>query len=225
MTTTPVLCPAQHRDDAPRRAADGLVLCTSCRDRLERHLAELPALHRACERMLVPSGRANGAGPVSGTTEPSWAVSDAPAHAREVIRVELVAWTRVVLEEGPWQVAPPDTLTGMAAWLILRTDWMAARPWADEVARTIADTRNEAWRAAYPNPIKRVRVGECPEPGCEGELHAVVRDQDDLLPATILCDVAGRDPEDPHEWTPEEWRELRRRMAGYRRLAAQILGT
>ena len=202
----PVLCPAPHREDAPKRAADGLILCLWHRDRLERHLAELPALHQACEATLLGRGGTNGAGPVSGSQEPSWAVSDAPSHARQAIAVELHTWTRIVLDEGPWTVPPADTLTSLAAWLVARVDWCCARPWADEMARTIADTHREAWAAAYPNPARRIDLGPCVEAGCEGRLVAYVRPADSLLPATVDCDV---DPE--HTWPADQWQQLGRR--------------
>ena len=83
----PVLCPAPHRDDTPRRAADGLILCLWHRDRLERHLAELPALHQACEATLLGRTGTNGDGPVSEHPQPSWAVHGAPAAARGPVGV------------------------------------------------------------------------------------------------------------------------------------------
>ena len=83
----PVLCPAPHREDAPKRAADGLILCLWHRDRLERHLAELPALHQACEATLLGRTGTNGDGPVSEHPQPSWAVHGAPAAARGPVGV------------------------------------------------------------------------------------------------------------------------------------------
>lgn len=207
MTRDAPLCPAPHRDDRPRQAADGLVLCWWHRDRLERHLAELPALHQACEAALLGRSGTNTVGPVSGTHEPSWAVCDAPSAAREHIRVELVSWVRIGLDEGPWQAVPADTVTAMATWLVTRVDWYAARPWADEVARTIADTHGEAYRAAYPDPLHRVAIGTCPEDDCPGTLVATVRRTDALLPSTIDCD---HDAE--HCWTADQWHALGRRM-------------
>lgn len=207
MTRDAPLCPAPHRDDRPRQAADGLLLCWWHRDRLERHLAQLPALWQACEAALLGRSGTNATGPVSGSTEPSWAVCDAPSAAREHIRVELVSWVRVVLEEGPWTQAPHDRLEALSAWLVARVDWCSARPWADEMARTIADTHGEAFRAAYPDPLHRVALGPCVEDGCAGTLVATVRRSDSLLPSTIDCD---HDPE--HCWTADQWHALGRRM-------------
>lgn len=210
MTRDVPLCPAPHRDDRPRRAADGIVLCQWHRDRLERHLAQLPALWKACEAALVGRSGTNTAGPVSGSHEPSWAVSDAPSAARTHITVELQSWVQVVLEEGPWTVVPHDRLEALAAWLVARVDWCAARPWADEMARTIADTHGEAWRAAYPNPARRIDLGPCPEDGCEGQMVAWVRPADALLPSVVACDV-----DDDHQWTADQWHALGRRLTGH----------
>lgn len=218
MTRDAPLCPAPHRDDRPRQAADGLVLCLWHRDRLHRHLRELPGLWHACEAALAGRSGTNTTGPVSGSTEPSWAVYDAPVAAREHIRVELHAWVRVGLEEGPWQQQPPDRLDALATWLANRVDWYAARQWADEMARTIADTWHEARRAAYPDPIHRVILGPCVE-DCPGTLVATVRRSDSLLPSTIDCD---HDPD--HAWTADTWHALGRRMTGtgYADLARRV---
>lgn len=221
MTTRqqPALCPAAHRDDSPRRAADGMLLCLWHRDRLERHIAELPSLYRACELTLAPGSSASAAGPISGTTDPGLSLSVASVAAREHIRAELHGWCRITLDEGPWDQAPADRLETMAAWLVVRVDWLSARPWADEVARTIADTHGEARRAAYPNPVRVVPIGRCPEDDCEGELTAVVRQADSLLPSDVRCDV---NPE--HLWTADQWHALGRRMtgAGYASLARRL---
>lgn len=216
----PALCPADHRDDKPRRAADGLLLCIWHRDRLERHLAELPALYVACEATLAGRSGTNTTGPVSGTAEPSWAVSDRPSAAREHVRVFLHGWVRVVLEEGPWQVAPADRIPALAAWLVARTDWLAAREWASEVALNAAETHSEARRAAYPEPVSRAKLGRCPEENCDGNLTAIVRRADSLLPTTVRCDVS-----DEHVWTADQWQALGRRMtgAGYHALARRIV--
>ena len=208
--TQPVLCPAPHRDDTPRRAADGLILCLWHRDRLERHLAELPALHQACEATLLGRGGTNGAGPVSGTTEPSWAVSDASSAARQHIVLVLEDWCRIVMTERGL-AKPPATLTGRAAYLVISVDWLSASRYAAEITDSVATAHSEAWNAAYPNPAKRVRLGHCPMPGCEGDLTAIVREHDQLLPASIRCD-ATRDNDEPHTWEPDQWSALRRRM-------------
>ena len=221
------LCRSPHRDDHPRLAADGLRLCLWHRDRLERHVAELPALYDACGAALTGRGGASSAGPVSGTTEPSWAVSDAPSAARTHIRVELTSWVRIGLEEGPWTQAPRNTVPALASWVVSRTDWYAARPWADEIARTITDTWHEARTAAYPNPRSRVRLGPCPEDGCDGTLIATVRRADDLLPSTVDCTAPPADDDERHTWTADEWHALGRRISrvGYVELARRVGGT
>ena len=220
--TAPLLCPRTHRDDTPRRAAPGLALCWGCRDRLEWHLAELPALHQACAAALRGRSGANTAGPVSWHPEPSWAVLDDPVAARTHIEVELHTWCRIVLDEGPWTVPPADDLRAIAAWLTARVDWCAARPWADEIARTIDDTWAEARRAAYPDPAHRIDVGPCPESGCDGRLIASMRRSDQLLPSDIRCSVHGADEDDPHAWTADQWHALGRRL-GIRMHAARAV--
>ena len=108
-----------------------------------------------------------------------------------------------------------------------RTDWYAARPWADEMARTITDTWHEARTAAYPNPRSRVRLGQCPEPGCDGTLWATVRRSDDLLPSTVDCPRRRPTTTERHTWTADEWHALGRRIsrAGYVELARRVGGT
>ena len=200
-------CLATHRDGRDRLALPGLRLCQGCRHRLTRHLAELPALHDACGLALAGTGAAHRGDPVTHRRDPGLNLSQAAVAAREHIRVELVSWCRIALEEGPWDVAPPDRVPVMAGWLVARVEWLAAREYADEIARTIADTHAEARAAAYPSGTRRIVLGPCVEGGCAGTMSAIMHADADLLPGVIRCDA-----DEPHEWAAHEWIALGRRI-------------
>lgn len=222
-----VLCPMPHRpapDGSERHAAaaDGLVLCRWHRDRLARHIALMPALYDAVAHALVRAGR--GGDLVTVTRDPGISLDQAAVDARDHIRHELVSYVRLCHEEGPWSTWPEDTVAAMSAWLVVRCDWLAARPWACEAAGMLAYTWGEAMRAAYPDGARRIPCGPCPEPGCDGQLVAVVRDTDDLLPSTVRCDAPAEEDQSRHEWPADQWPALGRRIAGqgYRDLARRI---
>ena len=227
MKATPrPLCPLTHGTDPDgnerhRQAADGIVLCDWHHRWLRRHIAGLPALDDALVHALA--GGSGGIGVVvSYRPEPGISLDPRAVLAREHLRVQLVGWARVCIEEGPWSDVPDDTVPAIARWLLPRSDWLAARPYADEVAATFATTWSESWRVAYPDGARRYPVGECPERGCDGILVAVVRDADELLPSTLRC-TAGDDDE-RHEWPADQWPALGRRLkrTGWARLAGRV---
>lgn len=214
------LCLTAH-DDRERLAAPGLRLCHGCRDRLERHVAELPALYRECELALAGTRGKGDSDPVTHRRDPGLVLSIPAMQAREHVRVELSSWVRIGLDEGPWDQAPADTITAMAVWIVGRLDWYAARDYADEVARTFADTHAEAWSAAYPSGASRIDIAACVEDECAGMLSAYVRSDDDLLPAVIRCSADAE-----HAWASGDWRSLERRITavGYDELRRVIGG-
>ncbi len=207
------LCPMPHapdHDGSERhvQAADGLVLCRWHRDRLARQITRMPALHAALADALVATGRRGD--PVTVTRDPGIDLDPRAVAARDHIRAELASYVRICHEEGPWSSWPDDTIPAMAGWLVVRADWLAARDWADEAARSIDYTWREGWRVAYPDGSRRILLGPCPQPGCDGEIAATVRDADDLLPSVVRC----TDQEEPHEWPADRWPALGRLITG-----------
>lgn len=222
----------------PRPAADGARLCQPCTDRVEDGLIELPALDAAMEAVLGQSGDPGGE-KVSRTPGGSILVNARAVEARRAVRQFLAAWVLVVAAQrghqfpGAWRVrSRPVGFIGpmplehirtveipkLADWLGRHVPWLAAQRFAGEVADQLAQVLSAARSAAYPNPSAIVHLGPCPEPDCIGQLTAVVRPRDSLLPSAITCDWwaqfarAGEWPEDQpaHQWSSADWHRLGR---------------
>ena len=203
------LCTGRHRDDAERMTAPGAQLCYGCADRLLRDLGALPDLYVACQAALVATGNAGGER-VTHRRDPGLVLSLPALKARTAIRAELVSWVRITHEERGLVAWPADEVAAMVAWLSGHVGWIVAQPWAPEIARTIADTMAEARAAAYPRPVRRIYVGACPVPECDGALSAYLHADADVLPSVIKCDAVLDDDAEVHEWEAAEWIRLGR---------------
>lgn len=217
-------CPLEHRHqpERPRNLADGIRVCWGHRTGFQTDLAAMPALHRELEQHLTGSG--GGPGDRS-SDESGLSLNPAVVAARDHIRMTLVAWTRIALEEGPWNVPPADDIAPIARWLLARTDWLLNQDWTPEVVDNIHETRTEARALIQPNTTYRIELGPCPElvydEGSEAAIHrcpgtvvAVMRKaaSREQLPSEVVCTEHGSDEENPHAWGPMQWHALGRRM-------------
>jgi hypothetical protein len=206
------LCSGSHNDTGKVTARAPYRLCAPCTGRLRANLGKLPALFDDCERALITAGHTGG-DKITHRKDPGLVLSLPAFKARTAIRSELVSWVRIVMEERQLTDWPDDLVGHMAPWLQEHADWMSQQPWAGEVSRTIADTVREARAAAYPNPVRRITIGPCPLPDCTGELTALLRDDADLLPSVIRCQVqASIDDTGAHVWAASEWMNLGRML-------------
>lgn len=189
-------------------------LCEGHYNGLRRNLAELPALYAELAAYLVNSGAA-GSGPGQSV---GIVLDGAVVVGRDHIKHTLVSWARIALEEGPWRIAPQDTVADMARWLDARAEWLSNREWSDEIARNLAETASEGRRLVQPDKPYIVELGPCPEligdeqTRCNGQVMAIMRRADSLLPSVVRCTTHGDDDEDAHAWGATEWHALGRRM-------------
>ncbi|HEX8627079.1 MAG TPA: hypothetical protein VF755_02780 [Catenuloplanes sp.] len=200
-------------DLAPRAAAPGLRLCWPCRDWLAAHLDELPAWYAELETMLTPAAAAAGE-KVSGSTSPGLPINPVTVAARDDIATILISWADLVIDKRGG-TPPPRTVDAVAGYLRGCVDWLAAYPAAGDTCDEVAELVHTARRAAYPNPARRITVGECATGECPGTMTAVLRDPDNPRPSAIYCDT-----EPAHEWPVAQWITLRRRRRTRRRIAA-----
>lgn len=223
---TDLLCPLVHaRDpDRPRRLYDGARLCLGHEKRTTSDLARLAGLHEELTAHLAGGG-GDGARRTR-SDETGISVNIKVIKARDHIRATLVSWTRIALEEGPWQHAPDDDLRAITAWLERRTDWLLHQDWTPELSTNLHITRIEARALIQPNTTYRVELGPCPEvlltldgdrvnqARCPGTVVAVMRKaaSREQLPSEVLCTEHGEDEENPHAWGPMQWHALGRRM-------------
>ena len=203
----PCVLPHRHDPDRPRRTADGLLVCLGCLHRLEQTLAEMPAKYDALARRLAPTG---GHGPhVSGTPERRLPIDSTVADHRKDIVGKLASWAVTVAEKRGIHTPASPRPSGTATWLLVHLRWMAAQPWIDEFVRELTELHSRTRSLLDPTGRRRVDVGACVEPECDGRLTAMLAPVDDLLPSAITCD---RDAE--HTWAPGTWLSLGRKLHG-----------
>lgn len=75
-------------------------------------------------------------------------------------------------------------------------DWSVRQDWAPIYAEELRDLDEAAWSVLHPTGSRRIICGPCVEviegERCEGTIIATVRDQADLLPSELWCDICGQ---------------------------------
>lgn len=221
---TDLVCPLPHKHDPdrPRRLADGVRICWGHRGGFVDDLKALPGLNDELASLLARSGGDPGD---RSSDEVGISLDPAVVAARDHIRMTLVSWTRITLEEGPWKHAPADTITAISAWLLRRCDWLLNQDWTPELVDNVRTTVRESRGLIQPNTTYRIELGPCPElvvdqgaetviHRCPGTIIAVMRKASsrEQLPSEVLCSAHGDNEENPHVWSPMQWHALGRRM-------------
>jgi len=208
-------CISDH-GDKPRRAADGLRVCAGCQTRTRDGIVTMPALWTMLAGCLTGGASSPVGEFVRSSPTPGLNLNDRAATARTDIRNHLHCWARIGLDEGPWKLAPVDTLPTIAAWIAMRLDWYLAQDWSDEFVRETVDLARTANSLRQPETIRRFEVGPCPEPDCGGTLLTELRATDSLLPSLVWCDKAPVDEDgvQVHVWPADQWYQLGRKIHG-----------
>ncbi|MER5206860.1 hypothetical protein [Streptomyces sp. NPDC002825] len=189
-----------------RQASRGLRLCRTCTDALAMGIRELGALYEECGRALDGSSTRGPRERTTGGPLPGLPFNGAAADARTAIVATLASWSGLIAAER--SLAVPGRGAGQLAHFLLRnTAWLAAHPAAGEASEEVAGLVERARRVARPDPVRRIRVGTCVAPGCDGDLTAAVRARAWARDTEIRCD---RHPD--HSWAGHQWTQLRRDM-------------
>ncbi|MFD3701217.1 hypothetical protein ACFWUZ_34720 [Streptomyces sp. NPDC058646] len=191
--------------------------------RLTRDLRHLPGLYQACGHLL---GNGSSGPPAlrertSGGSAPGLRFNTAASEARDAIIGTLSSWAGLVAQER--DVAPPArTVEGLAAFLLGHVDWLAAHSCAPEVSAELGGLVQRATGVADPEGARRIPVGACLEPSCDGTLSARLHrppagppdgspdsspDSSSDSSSDIRCSAV---PE--HRWPDNEWVRLGLRM-------------
>lgn len=190
-----------------RRAASGQRLCPLCAGRLLAGIRELPRLYAECEEALsgvVATGlreKTSSGGPARGL-----ALNGFAAEARTQILATLGSWSGLVAQERGF-AAPARQAPALADFLLSSLPWLACHPAVGDLSEEVARTVSTARRAARPDAVKKVVVGACVVPRCEGELSATVRSSRAGEGTHVRC---GANP--AHSWAGHEWTRLCREM-------------
>lgn len=228
--------PPDCRGCLPATARDGLRLCGYHTDGIARDAVNVAKLHAELAHRLVGGGTGSGASEVVAVSrDPGLRLHDGVGNARHHIRNALTTWVRIVTDErgltlptvdvpqalSPGFIGPPrlrryvDNRLGTLGALIARhAVWLAASPYADEVATELHDLAATGRRLAYPSGTRSFAVAPCPQVAdgspCAGQVRAVVRATDALLPSALVCDA-----DDTHTWPASAWRQLGRAIHGH----------
>lgn len=211
------------------RAADGLRLCPHCTRRIATDAVEGARLWYEVGEQLAAGG---STGVPVANPHPGLAISPRAVAMRAEIRHTLASWVRLISEDrgialpGHWVLvrlpagvegplvrswALDESQHALGAYVARHAEWLAAQEFAGEAAEELRTLRSSAWAVAYPEGVSIRHIGPCPEREdgglCPGNVRAIMRAADSLLPDKVVCDV-----DSTHEWPSQRWRMLGRSM-------------
>jgi hypothetical protein len=192
--------PPENGQPRPRWAQTGL-LCRRCADRLERHLAELPA--QAQQLRAVLSGPPRGG---RGENRPTKGNPPVPlnlaAHDHlQHLTDTLASWAQLVIDERSLRGPDTPTIESLSRWLLAQIDWLITQPWVDDLADEMRDLTRVADGLTHARPgWHRLPV---PCPGCDS-LSLGRWDGDDH----INCSTCGE------RWAEQDYPRFVRVVAG-----------
>jgi len=209
---TTILCIAEHDDEHPaRQPLDGLRICRWHHRKTKGAIMLMPSLYDLLTSHLTGAS-IHTTDLVHTSPTPGLSLNPKVLEARSSLAWHLKLWARIGLEEGPWDIAPADTMLDVAKWITLRLDWYSAQNWTDDFVNESITLVNTARRLQQPNRIAQFVVGKCPEPDCTGTLISEMRPADDKLPSLIWCDREAIEGETAHQWPADQWLILGRQV-------------
>jgi hypothetical protein len=206
------ICVLEHKTDPdrPRRAWTGY-LCRGHSEGLWRVLSELADFAGQADQASYDETVSIGTGqPTTGTKEQPLPIADQsnPKGGEDKSRIGhtikirgvLASWCILVAEERGVAVptSPEPRIT--SGFLRLHLDWACGQTWIDEMAAEVFDLGQRAFSLLNPSGVRRIAVGPCRElveaedgklSVCGGQITALVRKSDDLLPSSIRCNACG----------------------------------
>jgi hypothetical protein len=203
------VCLLEHKvdSDRPRRVYVGF-LCRGHAEGLWRTLDELSSFAAQADEASYDEtvSIATGGAPVSGSREKPLPVNERRVDHVIAVRGVLASWSQLFAEERG--VAVPDSPEPRVTSGFLRRhlDWACGRDWIDDFANEVFELGRRAYSLLNPSGIRRIEIGPCREPQCDGQLSALVRKTDDVLPSSICCSSCGV------EITADQWLTYGRRV-------------
>lgn len=181
-------------------------LCQPCADKLHGHLHEAPELSR---QLGIETRRdaQHGHNPPSHTptTDQPMPINLAASRAHDKLRFELVtACLAVAL--GQRDLLPPDTIGGMAGWLIEHETAIGLREEAGDIARGLEAAIRRGWRVVD-NPPERIYIGLCDCTDEKGERPKLYARAGEQWHQCRACETV-------HD-TQAKWQGLQDEMADY----------
>lgn len=152
-------CPLCDRRTDPDRE-----LCNRCIQRLAHRLEEIPMLHAEAHKFLEPQRRGQGSN--IGESAPSVNLNALDFVSGKAILDCLHGWERIVREDRhltpPALVPKQPTIEAEVAYTckfhLVHLDWSVTQPFAEDLAREVAEVHQQGMTAAqqFRDPVRRV---------------------------------------------------------------------
>lgn len=190
----PGATPGDCRGCLPRLAAPGLALCWPHRDGIERDALRCAEVHE--ELLLAHLGQVDPSGTVTVSPDPTMNYRDFPGDRREEIMHTLCSWSSMIVQIRG--VDPPAVRVDQVARFVAHhADWLAARP--ETAGDCSTELRRLAHTAIAPDGTRRMTLGKCPVPDCDGEVRATFRHANSLR-SWVACTT-----DRSHVWGQHRW--------------------
>jgi hypothetical protein len=159
-------------------------------------LRGLPVLYDACGSALERTGRRDGPR-VSGWWPAGISLNEAAMTARADIVEVLASWCSLVIDERGAARLAGHGAGEFAAFLSSHLPWLLDHVAAADFCEEIDELTTAARRAASAQPVLRIDLGECAEPGCRLPVSATGG-----TPVPRVSCQGG------HTWQPHQWLQL-----------------
>lgn len=167
-------------------------ICGGCERGFERTVAEIPALSDELD-LTITRQTAIGSRNGSRATETPLAFNLLASTVAEELKATLVGWVRDL--EPNLTEQPADSVASIGRWLLYRMPAVRQHDAVEQLVDEITYAVRAAWRAVDRPPNRsRVKVDDCLEIACLGELYAVfpIADydpDDETTHAKMTCDA------------------------------------
>lgn len=145
-------------------------------------------------------------------------MNTAAAEIRSAIRTVLASWAGLVAGERRVEVPVLD-IPALTRFLLRNFEWLTCHPAAGDMADEIQGLVRTARGVAYPDNMRRIRIGSRPGSGCDGDVVALIRRHGDFLPSSIVCTTPSG-----HSWPITWWNRPARRQMRSREGRLRSLG-
>jgi hypothetical protein len=174
-------------------------------------------IRTAWPHMLEPKSTA----PSNGAPNGEQARPPVSAHVLSIRRETdacLTSWALLVAEERDLRTnLQAGDVPSVAGFLLIHADWLGDHEAGQAASDEIYRWAGKCTDVVESNRTRRYQVGRCPEVvlddaglelgPCVGNLWALIRQTDTMLPQHIQCDAC-----EEHRWDPHSWPALGRRL-------------
>lgn len=141
----------------------------------------------------------------------------------------LTEWVTIVAAARNLTSRPATgDVPGACGFLMTHADWLGSSEHGPRASNELYVAGRDCVDVVRGNRTRRYQVGRCPEviidddgvevEPCRGNLWALIREEDTMMPKHVQCDAVAE-----HQWDPHQWRALGRRVSPLRPAAVMRL--